>query len=196
MNRKGSAFPIVVLAVLFVGLTLSIMQGMTESSGRASTLFRPKSEAVASDFTISAQPTPTRDLAFTASQLTPILNITSTPAPPPQAEAPTPRPLIQPTKTAIPPVTNFVFTDAVPAADSPEFSADGMGACFSMYTRNRNTAENTCKGEWYPADFAPRAYDQFWCATNAGRVEWVPVRFYDGRGGETVKPYGSLNQCN
>lgn len=134
---------------------------------------------------------PTRNLVLTAAAATPI---TTTPALPPKTA------LVKPQTIRLnpinPTVSSFTFTDAVPAADSPEFTADDMQACFSAYTRNRNTAENTCKGEWYPADFAPRPHDKFWCATNAGRVRWLPVRLYDGRAAVTVTPYGSLNQCN
>ncbi len=114
-----------------------------------------------------------------------------TPPPPPKDELVT----LQ-TIRLDPTVSSFTFADAVPAADSPGSTADDMNACFSAYTRNRNTAENTCKGEWYPADFAPRPHDEFWCATNAGRVGWLPVRLYDGRASEAVQPYGSLNSCN
>lgn len=183
MNQKKSGFPIVVLAVLFVGLTLSIMQHFTQSD-------RPPVQPAAA---VMAQlPAPTR-------LTVPERNIVAAAFPAssnaPQAEAPTAVPAIRPTATPQPPKTAFVFTDAVPAADSPEFTADGMQACFSAYTRMKNEAEGTCKGEWYPADQAPRSYDQFWCATNGGGVGWVPVRFFDGRATQTVIPYGSLNRC-
>jgi hypothetical protein len=92
--------------------------------------------------------------------------------------------------------TQITFTDAVPAADSPERTADSMNACFSAYTRNKNTAENTCKGEWYPADYAPHSYDVFWCATNGDGVGWVPVRFFDNRSVEVVLPFGKPEGCH
>lgn len=179
MNAKKSGFPIVVLAVLFVGLALSIMQHFTQSD-------RPQ---IGQLQTIRSKPH-VLQVAQAAAAVTPSSSITTTPAPPPKAQLVT----VQPTRPS-PPVTSYTFTDPVPAADSPEFTADGMNACFSAYTRAKNEAEGTCKGEWYPADQAPRPYDEFWCATNAGGVGWLPVRFYDGRASQTVAPYGSLNRC-
>lgn len=185
MNAKKSSFPIVVLAVLFVGLALSIMQHFTQS-GRSQTI-----RSQPNGLQVAAAAEPTRNLTLTAAAVIPSSNITTTPAPPPKAQLVTK----QPTRPS-PPITSYTFTDPVPAADSPEFTADGMNACFSQYTRTKNEAERTCKGEWYPADQAPRPYDEFWCATNAGGVGWLPVRFFDGRSTQTVIPYGSLNRCD
>jgi hypothetical protein len=182
MNDKKSGFPIVVLAVLFVGLTLSIMQHFTQSSGL---------QAQPAAANLAQLPTPTRPIFSDGNANAAVmpLNLNA-----PKAEAQIATPAVQ----ALPipqPKTDFVFTDPVPAADSPEFTADDMNACFSAYTRRKNEAENTCKGEWYPADQAPHAYDEFWCATSSGGVGWVPVRFFDHTSSQTVSPYGSLNQC-
>lgn len=161
------------LSILFVGLVVTILDAAGQTTKQAVVQ-------------------PTRDLIAISARLTPILNITSTPAPPPRAvlEAKVERP----TRTAV--KTEFVFSEAVPVADSPEFAADDMNACFSMYTRRKNEMENGCQGEWYPADYAPRSYDEYWCATNGGRVGWVPVRFFDGRAGEQVQPYGKPAGCH
>jgi hypothetical protein len=182
MNDKKSGFPIVVLAVLFVGLTLSIMQHFTQGNGL---------QAQPAAANLAQLPTPNRPI-FNDGNANPVvipLNLNA-----PKAEAPTATPAVQALPT-LQPKTDFVFADVVPAADSPEFTADDMNACFSMYTRRKNEAENGCQGEWYPADYAPRPYDEFWCATNNGGVGWVPVRFFDHTSSQTVSPYGSLNQC-
>ena len=173
MNTRKSGFPIVVFATLFVGLALSIMQHFTQS-GR-SAVGQPVAQVA----------DPARDLSLMVVVLTP------KPAPPPKAH-----PMAKPQPTPVSPSTSYIFTDAVPVADSPEIQANDMNACFSMYTRKKNEAENMCKGEWYPADQAPRSYDQFWCATNSGGVGWLPVRFFDGRSNQVVNPCGSLNRCD
>lgn len=180
MNKLAGGIGI----ILGIGFLLfSIMLSAPESSQASAPFIQNNQQQLTA---------PTRNLVLTAAALTPSSSIVTTPAPLPRAILETN--IERPTLTSV--QSNFTFTDPVPAADSPEFTADGMQACFSAYTRAKNAAENTCKGEWYPADQAPHSYDEYWCATNNGRVGWVPVRFYDGRASETVKPYGSLNQCS
>lgn len=179
MKKKNNLITIL-FAVAFVGLVLTILDTFNSSH---SSHPLPIGQPAVAEF---------RPLEPVQNKMPAVVEPTQiiTPASPPKDELVT----LQTTRLD-PTVSSFTFSDAVPAADSPEFTADDMNACFSAYTRNRNTAENTCKGEWYPADFAPRSYDVFWCATNSGRVEWVPVRFFDGRASQTVSPYGSLNRC-
>lgn len=176
------SFAIIVAAILEVAPTAgSFVPNFGENLSSIPLILTPKSEEGLS--TISAK-------------ITPSGNLQKTPAPSPRAEISTQTPAVYLSPTPKAEDRNFSFDDSVPSADSPEFSADGMQACFSMYTRTKNEAHNTCKGEWYPVDQVPNHYDEYWCATNSGQVGWVPARLYDGRGTLTVKPYGSLNQCN
>lgn len=112
-------------------------------------------------------------------------------APPPTA---TNAPIIP---TAVPTFRSTIPQEEIaPEADGPTMTSEEAGACFSMYSRNRNLTEpNACFPEWYPVDGAPRAHDVYWCATRGDRVVWLPVQFYDGRASSPVQPHTRPDGC-
>lgn len=153
--------------------------------------------SILSEGSFAADGVPTAAVAAT---VTPELVVTAatvvfTPVPDPQIEL-TPVTTVVAAMIVKAPDEVFMFDDAVPLADSPEVAADVMRSCFSAYSRQRNEAEGGCFGEWFPVDFAPRPGDVYWCADNGGVVQWVPVRFFDGRSHQTVVPYGRPKGCD
>jgi hypothetical protein len=168
-ENTGGILMMGVLGIAVFGILMSIFSEAFNPSGASATVAPINTK----------QPTAAKIQA---------LQVTAQPttAPPPQ-EPREPLPQVEPAALVL-------FDEIAPAADSPEITSEAMNACFSMYTRNKNTTENTCKAEWYPADFAPHSYDEFWCASNGVNVEWIPVRLFDGRNSETVVPMGGCGQ--
>lgn len=179
------------IGIAFVILVLALLPEMFSGFGTFEVSAAPTLEGRG---VVIVPPTPTKNIPLTVAAITPISEIVTTPVQDPRAEYPPPR-IIPNAVIVKEPVEVFVFDDKVPNADAPEITADQMNSCFSSYSRHRNQIENTCLGEWYPMNYAPRPHDDFWCAENGGVVEWVPARFFDGRTNVQVEPFGKPSEC-
>lgn len=178
----------ILLGVLVVGLIIMIGSSIPDIQ-----LFKLEPRPIPLS---QVTPIPTsQDLNILAVTFEPISEISTTPVPVPVPKEQYPVVVSDPTIDAGTD-RGFSFSDPVPAADSPELEAGQVLMCFSQYSRNQNQTKNKCLGEWYPVNKTPREHDKYWCAYNNGNIEWVPVRFYDGRGGgEIVIPSGNPERC-
>jgi hypothetical protein len=165
-----------IIGAIFALVGIAIVAFMSDFIGSSSPVTMRAAQPMARPMTVKATAQPTARPVIVEAQSRPIVT----------AEA---------TQQPLKPAALIVFDDVVPSADSPEMSSEIAQACFSQYSRDKNLSEHRCLGEWYPADMRPRPGDDFWCASNGPFIEWVPIRFYTGRGSQTVEPTGKPDNC-